>query len=132
VRACLDDLIIALYVTIDDLLGPRLGPGRRPKLSDAEPVCRAVSQVLLGARSERHWCALPVPAWGTCSPSCIIEDDLNSRTGQCAERFAPYWRWFAGNLLATGLWKGLGSPFVVVGATGFEPVACRVTRRPPL
>jgi Transposase DDE domain len=55
VRACLDDLVIALYVTIDDLLGPRRGPGHPPKLSDAELVCLAVAQVLLGARSERHW-----------------------------------------------------------------------------
>jgi DDE family transposase len=55
VHATLDDLVTALYVTIDDLLGPRLGPGRRPKLSDAELVCLAVAQVLLGARSERHW-----------------------------------------------------------------------------
>lgn len=54
-HACLDDLVIALYVTIDELLGPRLGPGRPPKLSDAELVCLAVAQVLLGARSERHW-----------------------------------------------------------------------------
>jgi hypothetical protein len=55
VRTDLDDLVTALYVTIDDLLGPRLGPGRPPKLSDAELVCLAVAQVLLGARSERHW-----------------------------------------------------------------------------
>jgi hypothetical protein len=55
VHACLDDLVTALYVTIDDLLGPRLGPGHPPKLSDAELVCLAVAQVLLGARSERHW-----------------------------------------------------------------------------
>jgi Transposase DDE domain len=55
VHADLDDLVIALYVTIDDLLGPRLGPGHPPKLSDAELVCLAVAQVLLGARSERHW-----------------------------------------------------------------------------
>jgi hypothetical protein len=55
VHACLDDLVIALYVTIDELLGPRLGPGRPPKLSDAELVCLAVAQVLLGVRSERHW-----------------------------------------------------------------------------
>ena len=54
-HATLDDLVTALYVTIDDLLGPRLGPGRRPKLSDTELVCLAVAQVLLGARSERHW-----------------------------------------------------------------------------
>jgi hypothetical protein len=55
VRTDLDNLVIALYVTIDDLLGPRLGPGHPPKLSDAELVCLAVAQVLLGARSERHW-----------------------------------------------------------------------------
>ncbi|HYN17389.1 MAG TPA: hypothetical protein VEY96_04810, partial [Actinomycetes bacterium] len=45
VRACLDDLVIALYVTIDELLGadPRAGhPGRKPKLSDAELVTLAV------------------------------------------------------------------------------------------
>jgi hypothetical protein len=55
VRACLDDLVTALYVTIDDLLGPRRGPGHPPKLSDAELVTLAVAQVLLGARSDRHW-----------------------------------------------------------------------------
>ena len=54
-RACLDDLVIALYVTIDELLEPRRGPGRRPQLSDAELVCLAVAQVLLGYRSERRW-----------------------------------------------------------------------------
>jgi Transposase DDE domain len=55
VRTDLDDLVTALYVTIDTLLGPRRGPGRPPKLSDAELVCLAAAQVLLGARSERHW-----------------------------------------------------------------------------
>jgi Transposase DDE domain len=55
VRTDLDDLVTALYVTIDDLFGPRRGPGHPPKLSDAELVCLAVAQVLLGARSERHW-----------------------------------------------------------------------------
>jgi hypothetical protein len=55
VHATLDDLVTALYVTIDDLLGPRRGPGRPPRLSDAELVCLAVAQVLLGARSERRW-----------------------------------------------------------------------------
>jgi hypothetical protein len=55
VLACLDDLVIALYVTIDDLLEPRRGPGRPPRLSDAELVCLAVAQVLLGYDSERRW-----------------------------------------------------------------------------
>ena len=54
-HACLDDLVIALYVTIDELLEPRRGPGRPPRLSDAELVCLAVAQVLLGYDSERRW-----------------------------------------------------------------------------
>jgi Transposase DDE domain len=55
VRADLDDLVIALYVTIDELVEPRRGPGRRPRLTDAELVCLAVAQVLLGYHSERRW-----------------------------------------------------------------------------
>ena len=54
-HACLDDLVIALYVTIDDLLEPRHGPGRPPRLSDAELICLAVAQALLGYHSERRW-----------------------------------------------------------------------------
>jgi hypothetical protein len=55
VRACLDDLVIALYVTIDELLEPRRGPGHPPKLTDSELICLAIAQVLLGYRSERRW-----------------------------------------------------------------------------
>jgi len=55
VHARLDDLVIALYVTIDELLEPRRGPGRPPKLADSELVCLAVAQVLLGYDSERRW-----------------------------------------------------------------------------
>jgi len=35
-------------------LGVRQGPGRPPRLSDAELVCLAVAQVLLGFDSERR------------------------------------------------------------------------------
>jgi Transposase DDE domain len=55
VHADLDTLVVALYVMVDELVGPRLGPGRKPKLSDAELVCLAVAQVLLGCNSERRW-----------------------------------------------------------------------------
>ena len=54
-HADLDDLVTALYVTVDDLFGPRLRARPRPKLSDAELVCLAVAQVLLGCGSERRW-----------------------------------------------------------------------------
>jgi Transposase DDE domain len=55
VHADLDTLVVALYVMVDDLFGPRVGPGRPPKLSDAELICLAVAQVLLGCGSERRW-----------------------------------------------------------------------------
>jgi hypothetical protein len=53
----LDTLLTALYVLIDDHVIPsgRRRPGRPKRLSDAELVCLAVAQVLLGARSEHHW-----------------------------------------------------------------------------
>ena len=55
--ADLDTLLTALYVLIDDhVIPPRQRRvGRPKKLSDAELVCLAVAQVLLGARSEHHW-----------------------------------------------------------------------------
>ena len=57
VTADLDTLLTALYVLIDDHVIPsgQRRPGRPKKLSDAELVCLAVAQVLLGARSEHHW-----------------------------------------------------------------------------
>lgn len=53
----LDTLLTELYVLIDDYVVSPKGrrPGRPKKLTDAELVCLAVAQVLLGARSEHHW-----------------------------------------------------------------------------
>jgi hypothetical protein len=52
----LDTLLTALYVEIDDHVAPpRRGRGRRPVLTDAELVCLAVAQVLLGFDCEHRW-----------------------------------------------------------------------------
>jgi hypothetical protein len=52
----LDTLLTALYVEIDDHVAvPRRGRGQRPRLTDAELVCLAVAQVLLGFDSEHRW-----------------------------------------------------------------------------
>ena len=52
----LDTLLTALYVEIDDhVILPRQGRGQRPRLTDAELVCLAVAQVLLGFDSEHRW-----------------------------------------------------------------------------
>jgi len=53
--ADLDSLLMALYVTIDDLLGrPGRLPGGKPKLSFSELTCLAVAQVLLTCHSEQR------------------------------------------------------------------------------
>ncbi|GAA3372473.1 hypothetical protein GCM10017744_104120 [Streptomyces antimycoticus] len=51
----LDALLAALYVFIDDHVAPCRRIGRPPKLTDAELLCLAVAQVLLGFPSTRHW-----------------------------------------------------------------------------
>ncbi|MFJ3595381.1 IS982 family transposase [Streptomyces sp. NPDC090126] len=51
----LDALLAALYVFIDDHVASCLRIGRPPKLTDAELLCLAVAQVLLGFPSARHW-----------------------------------------------------------------------------
>jgi Transposase DDE domain len=51
----LETLLTALYVKIDDKYGKRRRVGRHPLLSDAELVCLAVAQSLLGFTSEARW-----------------------------------------------------------------------------
>lgn len=51
----LDTLLTALYVFLDDHVVARRRIGRPPALSDAELVCLAIAQVLLGFAGERHW-----------------------------------------------------------------------------
>jgi hypothetical protein len=56
VRNDLDTLLTALYVEVDDHVAPaRRGRGQRPRLTDAELICLAVAQVLLGLDSEHRW-----------------------------------------------------------------------------
>jgi hypothetical protein len=61
VKNNLDTLLTALYVELDDRVLPALGwsrtnrAGRKPALTDAELLCLAVAQQLLGVDSERRW-----------------------------------------------------------------------------
>jgi hypothetical protein len=58
VHADLDALVSALYVRIDDLLPARSGPGRPPRISDAELIALAVAQMFLGLPNDRKFLAL--------------------------------------------------------------------------
>jgi hypothetical protein len=73
VHACLDDLVIALYVTIDELLGPAGGRAAHPSWptasSSAWPSPRSCSATAPNAAG----CALLGGAWATCSPTCAEE-----------------------------------------------------------
>ena len=53
--ADLDTLLTALYVLADDLLPRRSGPGRPPKITDAELATLAVAQVFLDCPKERRF-----------------------------------------------------------------------------
>lgn len=57
-HANLDALLTATYVLIDDFLPPRRGPGRPPKITDAELITLAVAQVLMGLPNDRQFLAL--------------------------------------------------------------------------
>ena len=83
-HADLDTLVTALYVTIDDLFGPRHGPGRKPKLSDAELVCLAVAQVLLGFDTERRWLRFAGQRLGHLFPYLPTPSAYNKRLRRAA------------------------------------------------
>jgi hypothetical protein len=83
-RACLDDLVIARYVTVDELLEPRRGPGHPPKLSDAELICLAVAQALLGYHSERHWLRAVADRLGHLFPYVCGQAAYNRRLRRAA------------------------------------------------
>ena len=83
-HACLDDLVIALYVTIDERLEPRRGPGHPPKLADSELICLAVAQVLLGYRSERRWLRAVTSRLGPLFPYVCGQAAYNRRLRRAA------------------------------------------------
>ena len=122
VHATLDDLVIALYVTIDDLLGPnpRAGhPGRKPRLSDAELACLAVAQVLLGVASEHRWLRVCHTHLGHLFPYLPNQPGYNKRLRQA--------RWLLGAVLAhlASSTPSTGDPLRLLDAT---PVPCAASR----
>lgn len=78
--AALDALVIALYVQIDDFLGPRhRGPGRPPKLTDAELITLAVAQMFLAIPNDRQFLALARVRLGHLFPQLIDQSGYNRR-----------------------------------------------------
>jgi hypothetical protein len=76
VLANLDALLTALYVRVDDLLPKRRGPGRPPRITDAELIALAVAQMFLGIPNDRRFLALAGWRLGHLFPYLRVSDLL--------------------------------------------------------
>ncbi len=85
-RADLDALVTALYVWVDDLLPARSGPGRPPKLSDAELIALAVAQVFLDCPNDRRFLAFARWRLRHLFPQLIKQPGYNKRVRALAPR----------------------------------------------
>lgn len=84
----LDALLTALYVLADDFLPRRQGPGRRPRISDAELVCLAVAQVLLDCPKERRFLRFAKRRLGHLFPYIPGQSGYNKRVRALAPQVA--------------------------------------------
>jgi hypothetical protein len=78
---CLDTLLIGLYVLAEEFFSDRRGPGRPPKITDAELVCLAVARVLLDCPGDRRFWPGRAGGWDTCSRIC---PSSRATTSACA------------------------------------------------
>jgi hypothetical protein len=99
VIADLDTLLVALYVELTDriipTLRPRRGPGRPPRVTDAELVCLAVAQVLLCYHDERHWLRAAPSRVGHLFPRLLSQPEYNRRLRQVADLMQAALGWLA-------------------------------------
>ena len=84
----LDALLTGLYVLADDFLPKRAGPGRRPRISDAEVVCLAVAQVFLDCPNERRFLRLARRRLGHLFPYIPGQSGYNKRVRALAPQIS--------------------------------------------
>jgi len=75
----LDALLTAIYVLTDDFLPPRSGPGRPPKITDAELITLAIAQVFMGLPNDRQFLALAASRLGHLFPYLPRQSGYNKR-----------------------------------------------------
>jgi Transposase DDE domain len=88
VHADLDALVTALYVRVDDLLPRRRGPGRPPRITDAELIALAVAQMFLGLPNDRQFLALARYRLGHLFPYLPKQPGYNKRLRALAPTIA--------------------------------------------
>lgn len=94
----LDALLTALYVLADDFLPRRRGPGRPPRISDAELACLAVAQVLLDCPNERRFLRFAEKRLGHLFPYIPGQSGYNKRLRGLAPtlvRLIQYLAWLS-------------------------------------
>ena len=80
-RADLDTLLMAIYVLLDDFLPEHRGPGRAPKITDAELICLAIAQVFLGLSNDRQFLGFAIWRLGHLFPYLPQQPGNNKRYG---------------------------------------------------
>jgi hypothetical protein len=88
VHADLDALVSALYVRVDDLLPKRVGPGRPPRISDAELIALAVAQMFMGIPNDRQFLAMARWRLGHLFPYLPQQPGYNKRLRALAATIA--------------------------------------------
>lgn len=78
-RADLDTLLTAIYVLLDDFLPDRAGPGRPPRITDAELITLALAQVFLGVANDRQFLGLATRRLGHLFPYLPGQPGYNRR-----------------------------------------------------
>ena len=86
--ANLDALLTALYVRVDDLLPKRVGPGRPPRITDAELIALAVAQMFLEIPNDRKFLALARWRLGHLFPYLPKQPGYNKRLRALAPTIA--------------------------------------------
>ena len=84
----LDTLLTGLYVLADDFLPKRSGPGRPPRISDAEVVCLAVAQIFLDCPNEHRFLRLARERLGHLFPYIPGQSGYNKRVRGLAPEIA--------------------------------------------
>ncbi|MCL4291185.1 MAG: IS982 family transposase [Thermoleophilia bacterium] len=82
----LDALLTTLYVLADDLLPDRCGPGRKPRINDAEIITLAVAQIFLDCPSERRFLRFARSRLGHLFPYLPNQPGYNKRVRALAPR----------------------------------------------
>ena len=87
-RADLDTLLTAIYVLLDDFLPERAGPGRPPKITDAELIALAIAQVFLGIANDRQFLGFAIWRLGHLFPYLPQQPGYNKRLRALAPQIA--------------------------------------------